>query len=145
MHLLQVQAPLDVELNDHLLSICVNRPLVANCDYRLTGSSGAVLVPLQGSISIASSLIFDEPSIAQLRLVLSYAGNGRDVTQGNTLSANMAQFWNSVSRSSDRPTHCRNNQSPTIIAEPSTRIYRFGSLYDAFSTTISMQFPYSSP
>ncbi|AKF85854.1 hypothetical protein MFUL124B02_17700 [Myxococcus fulvus 124B02] len=116
-----VEAPLDIELGDNLVSLCIYRPYVQNCDYRLeTGSLGSVHVPLKGAISIASIHVFDDVYINQLRSdlnmgipradagylrrVLSYVGGGCDVTAGNTLSARMAQFWSRVSLSPDKRT-----------------------------------------
>ncbi|MCP3062242.1 hypothetical protein LXT21_25975 [Myxococcus sp. K38C18041901] len=115
-----VVAPRDVEFGDNLISVCVNQPSVANCDYRLTGNTGAVSIPLKGSISILSSHVFDDSYITQLRddlsrgiprpdagfirLALTNVGAGCDVTDGNVLSARMLQFWNSIILSADKRT-----------------------------------------
>jgi len=117
---LTVQAPLDIKFNDNLISVCLNRTWTQDCDYDLTGTPQAIKLPLQGSVSIASNHVFDEaainkikqdlnggvarPDAGHLKLILTNVGGGCDVTDGNTLSAKMSQFWNRVSLSANKKT-----------------------------------------
>lgn len=117
---LTVEAPLDVALNDNLIHICMNRIGPPNCDYLMNTVQPSIRLPLKGSISVSSSHVFDEAVITQIRddlnmgvprpdagflkLVLTQVGSGCDVTDGNTLVAGMAQFWNNVSLSPDKKT-----------------------------------------
>lgn len=119
-----VEAPLDIKYNDNLISVCLNRTWTQDCDYDLTGNPQSIKLPLKGSVRIVSTTptgatthLFDEATINQiktdlnngvprndagsLKLVLTNVGGGCDVTDGNTLVANMAQFWNRVSVTSD--------------------------------------------
>jgi hypothetical protein len=115
-----VQAPLDIAFNDNLISVCLDRTWTQDCDYDLTGNPQSVKLPLKGSVSILSSHIFDELAInaikqdlnngkqrndaGQIKLILTNVGGGCDVTDGNVLKANMAQFWNRVTLSPDKKT-----------------------------------------
>ncbi|NTX61002.1 hypothetical protein HUA74_10050 [Myxococcus sp. CA051A] len=117
---LRVEAPLDLALNDNLIHICMNRLGPPSCDYLMNTPQPSVKLPLKGSISVSSSHVFDEAVITQIRddlnmgvprpdagylqLVLTNVGSGCDVTDGNTLVAGMAQFWNNVSLSPDKKT-----------------------------------------
>lgn len=120
LNALTVLAPLDVAFNDNLISVCLNRTWTQDCDYDLTGNPGSVKLPLKGSISIASSHVFDDGAINQLKtdlnlgvarpdaghikLILANVGGGCDITDGNTLVPKMAQFWNRVTLSADKKT-----------------------------------------
>ncbi|MCP3101097.1 Hint domain-containing protein [Myxococcus sp. K15C18031901] len=115
-----VLAPLDVAFNDNLISVCLNRTWTQDCDYDLTGNLNSVKLPLQGSISVTSSHVFDSteidrfktnlngglavPEAGHLKLILTNSGGGCDVTDGTTLVAKMAQFWNRVTLSADKKT-----------------------------------------
>ncbi|HYO71918.1 MAG TPA: Hint domain-containing protein, partial [Archangium sp.] len=115
-----VQAPLDVKLNDGIISVCLNRTWTQDCDYDLTGSLHAVKLPLKGSLTIQSSHTFDEATINKIRtdlnnkqpvddaghikLILTKGGGGCDVVDGNTLVASMSQFWNRVTLSTNKKT-----------------------------------------
>jgi hypothetical protein len=117
---LTVQAPLDIRFNDNVIAVCLSRTWTQDCDYDLTGM-WSVKMPLSGSIKIVSNHEFDEPFINQLRtdlnnnisrpdagsvkLVLTNVGGGCDVTDGNTLVAKMAQFWDRVTISADPVTN----------------------------------------
>ncbi|MBN1208989.1 MAG: hypothetical protein JXB05_29295 [Myxococcaceae bacterium] len=115
-----VEAPKDVAYNDNLISVCLNRTWTQDCDVDLTGTEHAVKLPLKGSIKIASSHVFNKAHIDGLRedlkngvprsdaghvkLVLTNVGGGCDVTDGSTVVAKMAQFWNGVALSPDEKT-----------------------------------------
>jgi hypothetical protein len=113
-----VTAPQDIRYNDNLISVCLNRTWTQDCDYDLTGNPQSVKVPFAGSVRITSlAHQFDEAFINQLKadlnnnvtradsgslkLVLTNAGGGCDVTDPNTLQAKMSQFWNRVTVSID--------------------------------------------
>lgn len=122
-----VDAPLDIRLNDNIISVCLNRTWTQDCDYDLTGTPEAIKLPLKGSIQIQTAEhTFDVARINQIKtelnnncetndnctiapagdisLVLTNVGGGCNVTNGNTLVASMAQFWNRVTVSVDRKT-----------------------------------------
>ncbi|OJT20890.1 hypothetical protein BO221_28745 [Archangium sp. Cb G35] len=115
-----VQAPLDVKLNDGIISVCLNRTWTMDCDYDLTGTPQSIKLPLKGSVTIQSNHIFDEATINKIRtdlnnkqpvedaghikLILTKGGGGCDVVDGNTLAPNMAQFWNRVTLADNKKT-----------------------------------------
>lgn len=103
---------------DHLISICMDRAWTNDCDVILHGGAQSVQVPLKGSIGVGATHVFDTIAIAALqtmlnsgqdpanagfiKLVLTNVGGGCDVTDGDTLYAKMATFWNRVTWSADR-------------------------------------------
>ncbi|WP_141332961.1 Hint domain-containing protein [Myxococcus sp. AB025B] len=118
---LTVQAPVDTVLNDNLISVCLNRTWTQDCDYDLTGTPQAIKLPLKGQLSLTSAPhTFDQAKINQfkadlalgtptyevghLKLILTNAGGGCDVTDGNLIEARMGQFWDRASLSADKKT-----------------------------------------
>lgn len=115
-----VEAPLDVAFNDNVISVCLNRTWTQDCDYDLTGTPQAIKLPLKGSVSVVSNHLFDQtaineiktdlangkarPDAGHIKLILTNAGGGCDVTNGNTMEAKMEQFWNRVTLSADKKT-----------------------------------------
>jgi len=114
-----VGAPVDVN-GDNLISICMDRTWTNDCDVVLHGTAQSIQVPLQGSVSVTSAHIFDAAAIqaikdalnmgqhppqeGQVKLVLTNVGGGCDVTDMNTLNAQMAPFWNRTTLSADHRT-----------------------------------------
>ncbi|WP_338864141.1 Hint domain-containing protein [Myxococcus stipitatus] len=117
---LLVYAPVDTVLNDGLISVCLNRTWTQDCDYDLTGTPQAVKLPLKGQMSLTSEHLFDAAKITQfktdlnagtptydvghLKLILTNAGGGCDVTDGNLIEAKMSQFWRGANLSPDKKT-----------------------------------------
>ncbi|MCP3164497.1 Hint domain-containing protein [Myxococcus qinghaiensis] len=115
-----VQAPVDTVLNDNLISVCLNRTWTQDCDYDLTGTPQAIKLPLKGQLSLTTAHLFDQAKINQfkadltagmvtydvghLKLILTNAGGGCDVTDGNLIEARMSQFWDRATLSADQKT-----------------------------------------
>jgi len=116
-----IYAPVDTVLNDNLISVCLNRTWTQDCDYDLTGTPQAIKMPLKGEIVLTTpEHVFDQAKINQfktdlaagmatydvghLRLILTNAGGGCDVTDGNLIEAKMGQFWNRTALSADKKT-----------------------------------------
>lgn len=115
-----ITAPVE-SIVDGLLSVCMDRAWTNDCDYVLdTGALDRhrISMPLQGSVAVTSAHTFDPAKIQQVvdalnagqtppeaglfKLILTNVGGGCDVTDGNTLLANMLQFWSRVTLSADK-------------------------------------------
>jgi hypothetical protein len=89
------------------VDICLNRTWTGDCDYDLTGTPGALKIPLKGSIGITfnnKNCVFDSVKIGEYRtgltqppgfikVVLDNVGGGCDVDTNNALYTPMQNFW----------------------------------------------------
>ncbi|HLL54426.1 MAG TPA: Hint domain-containing protein [Myxococcaceae bacterium] len=102
---LAIQAPVD-RRGGQCISICLNRTWTNDCDYDLTSSPNALVIPLKGSISISErsdTCVFDLAKIEQFRagtltsgfikIALPGAGGGCDLNNGGSANLSMKTFW----------------------------------------------------
>jgi hypothetical protein len=125
-----VTAPVETITNGNI-SVCIDRAWTNDCDYIVPGiGAQSIRMPLAGSVTVTSAHVFDRNQIqdikdalandedpgvdyGSLKLVLTNAGGGCDVTDGNTLYARMRMFWDTVAVSPDNRTFSWNLSGAT--------------------------------